>query len=158
MRLLRGIVAGTAGTLAMDVLLYARYRKGGGEQGPLAWETAEGTEDWDGAGAPAQAARKLAGMAGIDLPASSVRTVTNAMHWVYGASWGACLALGGAKGLRAGLLLGAGVWGFDYVSLPLLGVYKPIWEYDTQTLWDDLSAHLAFGLATGLVAEMLADD
>ncbi len=157
MRLIRGMLAGTAGTLAMDLLLYARYRKGGGEQDPLSWETAAGSNDWDKAAAPAQAARKLAATAGVDLPASSVRTVTNAMHWTYGTGWGALLGLTGADGLRAGLLLGAGVRGFDYVSLPVLGVYKPIWEYDTETLWNDLSAHLVFGVVTGVVAEALSD-
>jgi len=24
----------------------------------------------------------------------------------------------------------------------MLGVYKPIWEYDARTIWQDLSAHL----------------
>ena len=156
-RVVNGIVAGAAGTLAMDALLYARYRKGGGEQGPLAWETAEGADSWDGASAPAQVARKLASYGGVDLPATSVRTVTNAMHWAYGSNWGSLLGVAGAKGLRAGVVLGVGVFGFDYVTLPLMGIYKPIWEYDTQVLWNDLSAHLVFGVVTGVVAEALAD-
>jgi hypothetical protein len=37
------------------------------------------------------------------------------------------------------------VWASDYVSLPLAGVYEPIWRYDAKTLGDDLSAHLVFG-------------
>ncbi|MFN2462728.1 MAG: hypothetical protein ABR573_02350 [Candidatus Dormibacteria bacterium] len=154
---LRGVVAGAAGTLAMDALLYARYRAGGGAQGPVAWETAEGASNWDDAAAPAQAARKLAGAVGLDLPADSVRTVTNAMHWGYGTSWGVLLGALGGKGLRAGAALGAGVWAFDYVTLPLMDLYKPIWEYDTDTLWKDLSAHLVYGAVTGAVAEALAD-
>ena len=32
--------------------------------------------------------------------------------------------------------------------LPKLGVYRPIWEYDLETLGKDLSAHLVFGTAT----------
>ncbi|MGI8607800.1 MAG: hypothetical protein ACR2MY_01025 [Candidatus Dormibacteria bacterium] len=154
---LAGVVAGAAGTLAMDALLYARYRSGGGEQDALGWESAAGVDTWEGAPAPAQAARKLAGMAGVDLPDTSVRTVTNVMHWAYGTNWGALLGAMGARGVRPGVLLGAGVWIFDYVSLPLLGVYKPIWEYDTNTLWKDLSAHLVYGVVTGMVAEALAD-
>jgi hypothetical protein len=30
----------------------------------------------------------------------------------------------------------------------VLGVYKPIWKYDLETLAKDLSAHLVFGTAT----------
>ena len=43
---------------------------------------------------------------------------------------------------------GAVVWGTSYVILPLAGLYRPIWEYDIGTLWQDLSAHLVYGLAT----------
>ena len=44
--------------------------------------------------------------------------------------------------------------GRRYVVLPLLGVYKPIWKYDLETLEKDLSAHLVFGTATA--ADVLA--
>lgn len=47
-----------------------------------------------------------------------------------------------------GLALGAPVWAFDYTTLPLAGVYKPVWKYDAATLAQDLSAHLVFGAAT----------
>ena len=33
-----------------------------------------------------------------------------------------------------GLPFGAAVWANGYVVLPLLGVYKPIWKYDLETL------------------------
>lgn len=45
--LARGALAGAVGTAAMDALWFARYRRGGGQQGPLAWETAEGVDSWD---------------------------------------------------------------------------------------------------------------
>jgi len=32
--------------------------------------------------------------------------------------------------------------------MPIAGFYQPIWAYDPRTLWDDLSAHLVYGLAT----------
>jgi hypothetical protein len=32
--------------------------------------------------------------------------------------------------------------------LPAIGVYRPIWEYDLETLGNDLSAHLVFGVCT----------
>jgi hypothetical protein len=34
------------------------------------------------------------------------------------------------------------------VILPILKLYKPIWEYDRKTLANDLSAHLVYGIAT----------
>ncbi|MER8071177.1 hypothetical protein ABTZ59_23075 [Streptomyces sp. NPDC094034] len=36
-----------------------------------------------------------------------------------------------------------------YLVLPQAGIYKPIWDYDVRTLGEDLSAHLAYGMATG---------
>jgi hypothetical protein len=39
----------------------------------------------------------------------------------------------------------------DSAILPLVGVYKPIWAYDAQTLANDLSAHLVFGSTTSAV-------
>ena len=47
-----------------------------------------------------------------------------------------------------GLPFGAAVWAAGYAVLPILGVYKPIWKYDVETLAKDLSAHLIFGTAT----------
>ena len=40
--------------------------------------------------------------------------------------------------------------------LPVLGVYKPIWKYDLETLGKDLSAHLVFGTATAAAFRLLA--
>jgi hypothetical protein len=42
------------------------------------------------------------------------------------------------------------------VVLPLAGVYKPIWEYDVPTLWQDLSAHLVYGLGTAVTFRKMA--
>lgn len=40
--------------------------------------------------------------------------------------------------------------------LPILKLYKPIWEYDAKTLADDLSAHLVYGLATAATLRALS--
>jgi hypothetical protein len=37
----RGLVAGAVGTAAMDTLLFARYRLGGGKEGAEEWEFSE---------------------------------------------------------------------------------------------------------------------
>ncbi len=45
---------------------------------------------------------------------------------------------------------GVAAFAASYAVLPVLGVYRPIWEYDAGTLWKDASAHAVFGGATGL--------
>jgi len=37
----------------------------------------------------------------------------------------------------------------------MLGVYKPIWEYDARTIWQDLSAHLVYGETKATTAAAL---
>ena len=54
----RGLVAGAVGTLAMDVVLSARYRRGGGKRDFPTWEFSADISSWDeapGAGAGRQA-------------------------------------------------------------------------------------------------------
>ena len=53
-----------------------------------------------------------------------------------------------SRRLELSLAFGPVVWLSSYVILPLLEVYKPIWEYDAGTLGKDLSAHLLYGAAT----------
>ena len=150
-----GTVAGAVGTAAMDLVWYSRYRRGGGEQGPLAWETAQGVDTWDDAPAPGQVGRRLVeGFTQRPLPDSSARTATNVMHWLTGLVWGAQFGIvAGSRPTRRsalGLLWGPVVWLAGYLLLPLAKLYKPIWEYDDTTLAKDLSAHLVYGAATGL--------
>jgi uncharacterized membrane protein YagU involved in acid resistance len=76
------------------------------------------------------------------------------MHWGYGS--GAGMVYGVLAGsLRKphavyGVPYGAAVFASDYVTLPIAGLYQPIWKYDAKTLWEDLSAHLAYGAGTGV--------
>jgi uncharacterized membrane protein YagU involved in acid resistance len=74
------------------------------------------------------------------------------MHWAYGIGNGIQYGLIAGRfdkpRVRWGLPFGAVVWGSDYVTLPILKLYKPIWEYDAKTLGNDLSAHLVYGVAT----------
>src|SRR5437773_2537276 len=57
--IVRGAIAGAAGTAAMDGAQYAQYRRGGGTRPFVAWETSEGLDDWDSAPAPAKLAKRL---------------------------------------------------------------------------------------------------
>ena len=159
-RVLLGAIAGTLGTLAMDLLWYRRYRSGGGSQPFLAWETSEGTEGYETAAAPAQTAKVVAGFVGVELPDSSARAVNNVVHWITGVGWGkahgTAAAILGTTTPLLGPITGVVAWGTSYVVLPRLGVYKPMREYDTEVLWQDLSAHLVYGATLGIAFRLLA--
>lgn len=157
----RGTIAAAAGTAAMDVLWYRRYRRAGGQDGFLAWETAKGLDSWEAAPAPAKVGMRLVGgFLGRDIPPSQARLLTNAVHWAYGMGAGAAYGIGagtlGPRRVYLGPPFGAAVWASSYVALPLAGVYKPIWEYDLPALCKDLSAHLLFGTVTGLTFAALS--
>jgi hypothetical protein len=38
-----GLLAGAVGTVCLDAVHYLKYRRGGGTEGPLAWEFARST-------------------------------------------------------------------------------------------------------------------
>jgi hypothetical protein len=152
-RLGRGLAAGAVGTAALDLFLFARYRREGGESSAWDWESSAGLSGWEQAPAPAQLGKRIVkSLFGVDLPPTRARLVNNTMHWGYGIFNGAMFAvvsksLPGSP-LRYGLPFGAAVWSGDYVILPALKLYKPIWEYDAKTLANDLSGHLVYGLGT----------
>jgi hypothetical protein len=149
-RILAGAAAGAVGTLAMDLVWYARARRQGSDARFATWEVLRDVERWDDAPAPGQMGRKLiAAVTGDDPPVERAAAISNTMHWAYGASWAAGYALAfPRRPWWAGPALGAVVWASDYVTLPLAGVYEPIWKYEVPTLAKDLSAHLVFGTAT----------
>ena len=156
----RGLVAGAFGTAAMDALLYARYKHDGGEMSAEDWELSAGLTSWDAAPAPAQVGRRLVeGLFKIELPAKRAAVVNNVTHWAYGILGGAQYGIvaGSLKRprIRYGLPFGAAMWATGYVVLPAAKLYKPIWEYDAETLAKDLSAHLVYGLATATALRVL---
>jgi hypothetical protein len=157
----RGALAGCAGTLAMDVLWYSRYRRDGGASGFVEWETASGVT-WANASAPARLGRKVvAGVFDRELPDDLAPITSNIVHWAYGAAWGAGLGVvSGTVGRyppKVGLVFGPVVWTSGYVILPQAKIYKQMWEYDLPTLGKDLSAHLVYGVVTATVLRLLAD-
>jgi hypothetical protein len=84
-RLVRGLIAGTIGTGAFDVWLYARYRQGGGDSEFGDWESSAGLTSWDGAPAPALVGKRaVEALTGRELPPERARLVNNVMHWGYG--------------------------------------------------------------------------
>jgi hypothetical protein len=155
-----GLIAGAVGTAAMDAVLFARYRRGGGESGLIDWESSAGLASWEKAPAPALVGKRLVeGLFRIELPPTRARLVNNAMHWAYGIFNGALYGLIAESLPRQrilyGLPLGATVWASDYVILPAAKLYDPIWKYDRKTLANDLSAHLVYGVATATVLRLL---
>ena len=156
----RGLVAGLAGTAAMDLLLYRRYRHGGGAQSLPEWELSAGLDDWDDAPAPAHVGRRVVeGLFQVTLDPRWARLTNNVMHWGYGLAWGAQYGLvaGSSRSVRRnhGLAFGQVVFASGYVVLPLAKLYKPIWEYDATTLAKDLSAHLLYGVVTAEAFRLL---
>jgi hypothetical protein len=157
-RLTAGILAGAAGTLAMDAVWFSRYRSAGGTDGFSDWEFATSTASFEQASAPGQVGKKIADAVGIDLPDEAAGATTNVMHWLTGVGYGLGHAL--MQDRRSvpvgGIATGAGAFANSYATLGALGVYEPIWEYDRDTLVKDLTAHLTFGLATAAAYRLLA--
>ena len=150
---LSGALAGGAGTAAMDLVWFARYRRGGGTQKFLAWETAEGVDTWAKASDPGHVGQRLVErITGHKLPDRWARSMTNLVHWMTGLGWGAQFGLVNCSArrrhLELALLFGPAVWLARYAILPIAKVYKPIWEYDARALAKDFSAHIAYGTVT----------
>jgi hypothetical protein len=152
-RLAGGTVSGLVGTAAMDLLLYRRYRREGGQDSAWRWESAQGVTNWDTASAPGQLGKKVARLVTRRPPPGRwARPTTNAVHWATGAMWGLQYGIFARRSTRHPLAqavtLGPAAWSAGYVVLPLAGVYRPIWTYDRRTLRRDLSAHLVYGATT----------
>jgi hypothetical protein len=156
----RGALAGVIATAAMDLVWYRRYRADGGDQTFAAWEFSSSASDFDDAPAPAQVGRAVADAVGVSLPPSAVATTNNAVHWMTGIGWGKAAGLLASllpiPKVAVGVITGAGAWATSYAVLGRLGIYRPISEYDRETLWKDLSAHLVFGATLG--AALVATD
>jgi hypothetical protein len=157
---LRGVLAGAAGTAIMDAVWYARYRNDGGTSGFPEWETAAGLDSFQDAPAPAQVGKRVVeGLRQRELKPQAARLVTNLVHWGYGIAWGAAYGIvaGSTRRPRAtdGLIFGPVVWSTAYLVLPQTGIYQPIRHYDAKTLWKDASAHLAYGVGTAAIFKLL---
>lgn len=158
---LTGVLAGIAGTVSMDAVRYLRQRRAGGTDSAIGWEFAP-IEDWDHAPEPGLVAKRLIeGFTQRELPASWAWLTSTVMHWGYGSAWGALYGIlaGSARRPRIvyGLPFGAVVWASGYIVLPAGKLYKPIWEYDAETLASDLTAHLGYGAGTAATFWLLTE-
>jgi hypothetical protein len=158
--LARGLVAGAVGIAAMDLVQFARYKRGGGEQRLLEWELSAGLKDWDQAPAPAQLGKRVfEGVFQRQLPPERAALVSNLTHWGYGIAWGGLFGLveGSLRSRRLGhgLAFGATVWTASYIVLPLARLYRPIWEYEPKVLARDLGDHLVYGIGAASADRLL---
>lgn len=147
--LVSGSLAGVVGLLAMDLLW---YRRSGGDDGFVAYEFSTDAQNFDDVGASAQVARRVARAVGVELPERSAGVANDLVHWMTGVGWGAAAGvLATRRGpFVSGILSGGFAFVASYVVLAPFGIYDPPWEYDAETLWKDLSAHLVFGAGAGV--------
>jgi hypothetical protein len=157
---LRGLVAATAGTAAMDIQQYVGYRAGGGMTGFMEWEFGE-IQNWDQAATPGQVGKRLAeAWTGKPLDPKWADLTNTIVHWGFGIQWGALYGIVAGSMDPPPVLLGPPfgtlVWLFGYAVLPLGKFYKPIWEYDAETLGKDLFSHLVHGTTTAITFRLLS--
>ena len=146
----------------MDLFLFARQRATGGGDPFLVWEFG-GESNWDKVSAPGQIGKRVAeGFLQRPIPERWARLTNNVMHWGYGIAWGAAYGAVAASLPRRprlfGGLFGSSVWASSYVSMPLAGLYQPIWEYRFSELAPDLAAHLVYGTTTARVFGLVSGD
>ncbi len=157
----RGLVAGAVGTLAMDLLWFSRYEWGGGKSGFRDWESSSDVSSWEQAPAPAHIGMRLIeGTFKVQLPEHRARLVNHVTHWGYGilsgVQYGIVAGSLRAPRVRYGVPFGASVWAFGYVVLPAAGLHEQIREYERATLAKDLSAHVLYGPTTAAVFDGLS--
>jgi hypothetical protein len=138
----------------MDAARFWWQRRSGGDRNPWRWEFGP-IRTWQQAPAPGQVGRRLIeGFTGRELPDRAAWPVSTFMHWSCGAGWAALFGVVEGSACRArvrsGPPFGALVWASGYLTLPIAGLYKPIWKYDVKTLAVDLSGHLAYGTGTSI--------
>lgn len=161
--LMRGALAGLVGTTAMDLVLFRRYRRSGGADGPIEWEFSAGTESYEAAAAPAQVGRRIVeGALQIELDPKTARAMNNAVHWATGAFWGAAhgLLAGSTPQPRTSYGVGTGAlaWAASYALLTPMKLYEPPWKYPGSVLAKDLNAHLAYGVGTAAAFRLLVGE
>ncbi len=135
---IRGLAAGAAGTAVMTASQAVYYK----------------VMDVEPSDTPAQVGRKVLGWVGVEVPDEKMPALNNAMHWLYGTSWGVLLLPRIPR--RSGLLFGLGVWGVGLVQLPAFGVAPPVWEYPKEAFPPDIGFHLVYGEAAALAFRALS--
>ncbi len=83
--LVRGLLAGAVGIVAMDLLWFYRYKRSGGESGPIDWEFSVGLDDWSKASTPGEIGKRLyEAYFQKELAPRWAALTQNLVHWAYG--------------------------------------------------------------------------
>lgn len=131
----KGFLAGLVGTGVMTAYQTAVAKARGSEPSSAPAEVGE---------------RVIEGVLQRPFPERWKGALNNAMHFLYGTSWGPAYAIFHASrrgnALRDGVGFGAAVWSASLVELPLMKIAPPVWEYPAPEAALDLSYHLAYGL------------
>lgn len=111
----------------------------------------EPPQDWSETSESAQVGQRVVeGVFQQDVPIEKAETMTNAVHWLYGTSWGGVYGLIEEtlhRPVASGVALTSTVMAFDYTLLPAMKLYKPPWQYPGSTLAKDFGNHLVYGLS-----------
>jgi hypothetical protein len=102
--------------------------------------------------------RVVEGVFDADLEPDTAGAMNDIVHWATGSMWGAIHGvLAGSIPLLLvlGPITGTFAWLASCAVLGPAGLYKPISEYEWETLWKDWSAHLVLGTVTGTVFRFL---
>lgn len=79
--------------------------------------------------------------------------VNQAMHWLYGSSWGIPFGIATARVSAPPELIGPAfgllVWGAGLAVQPAVGVADPPWERSAASLGSEALFHLAYGIGAG---------
>ncbi|MEN3282746.1 MAG: hypothetical protein V7607_3886 [Solirubrobacteraceae bacterium] len=142
--LARGLLAGAAGTAAMTAA-QTLYLKARGEEPSTT---------------PAEVGRRIVeGVLQREVPEERIGLLNNAMHWLYGTSWGAAYGLAQSsrrsRGACDGPVFGAIVWSASLVHLPAMRLAPPVWEYPPDQLASDVAFHLVYGIGAGAAFALL---
>ncbi|MGI8715512.1 MAG: DUF6789 family protein [Solirubrobacteraceae bacterium] len=131
----RGFAAGAVGTAVMT-----------GYQ--LAVAKVRGSES---SGAPAEVGRRIIeGVLQREVPPDRMEGLNNAMHVLYGTSWGPVYGIVqaslGRPPIHHGALFGVVVWTASLIELPAMKIAPPVWETPPLEVALDLSYHLVYGI------------
>ncbi len=137
----RGVLAGVAGTAAMTAAQTAYYKMTGTESSSVPAEVGK---------------RIIRGVLQREVSDERTDVLNNAMHWLYGTSWGVLYVLAPRRP-TAGMVFGLVVWGASLAELPAMKLSPPTWEMPPSSIAPDLGFHLLHGSAVAASHRVLTD-
>lgn len=146
----RGVIAGFAGTIVMSVVMLV-LKRAGMEPGELEPKEVAGNVE-----------EKIGVRSLLSWRAFEVSWIT--LHFRYGSTSGAGYALarkiaGPVRPALAGPLFGVLLWALGYCGwLPLSGLYPPPTRVPWRKVAANIIAHTAYGATTAVTYRMLGDE